>query len=45
MADHTRRIRTLERELGICSAAGELEDCQTTGRTCHTRTTERELGS
>jgi hypothetical protein len=45
MTDHTRRIRTVERELATCSAAGELEDCQTTGRTRHTCTTEREQES
>jgi hypothetical protein len=44
MTDHTRRTRTLERELRTCSAAGELEDCRTTSRTRHTCTMERELG-
>jgi hypothetical protein len=34
MTDHTRRTRTLERELGTCSAAGELEDCRTTRKPC-----------
>jgi hypothetical protein len=28
MKDHTRRTHTLERELGACSAAGELVDSE-----------------
>lgn len=42
MTEHTRRIRI--HGLGTCSAAGELEDCRTIGRTHHTCTTGMSYG-
>ena len=45
MIDHTPCTHTFERELENYSAAGELQDCQTTGRSHRTCTAECELGN